>query len=188
MKIDPLHIPDVRRISTAKHGDSRGFFSEIYSEKEFQLDGLDCTFVQDNYSFSADAGVLRGLHFQKPPHAQGKLIRVLSGSIFDVAVDLRVGSPWYGEHVVAELSANNWQQLWIPIGFAHGYVTRERNTAVLYKVTDFYYPDLEGGLRWDDSALNIDWNVDTKKLTISEKDKSLPTSPDFKSPFSYSSP
>ncbi len=188
MKIDPLKIPDVHCISTTKHGDSRGFFSEIYAQRGFQQAGLDCTFVQDNYSFSADAGVLRGLHFQKPPHAQGKLIRVLSGSILDIAVDLRVGSPWYGEYVTAELSAKNWQQLWVPTGFAHGYVTREQNTAVLYKVTDFYYPDLESGLRWDDSVLNIDWDVDKTNLTISEKDKHLPSSTDFQSPFVYQRP
>ena len=153
-----------------------------------QQAGLDCPFVQDNYSFSADAGVLRGLHFQKPPHAQGKLIRVLSGSILDIAVDLRIGSPWYGEHVTAELSADNWQQLWIPTGFAHGYVTQNPNTAVLYKVTDSYQPDLEGGLRWDDSAFNIDWQIDAANMTISDKDKHLPLTPDFQSPFRYESP
>lgn len=188
MKIESLTIPDVKLISTAKHGDHRGFFSEIYSQYGLHQAGLDIRFLQDNYSFSAETEVLRGLHFQIPPHAQGKLIRVLSGCILDIAVDLRVGSPWYGQHVSVELSAENWQQLWIPIGFAHGYVTREPETAVLYKVSDSFHPELERGLRWDDATLNIDWGIDTASMVINDRDKCLPLISEFQSPFVYETP
>ena len=135
---ESLAIPDVKIIRPKKHGDHRGFFSETYSQKDFAESGISITFVQDNHSLSADQGTVRGLHFQPPPYAQDKLIRVTRGAIFDVAVDLRVGSPTYGKHVSAIISADDWNQILVPIGFAHGLVTLEPNTEVLYKVSNFY--------------------------------------------------
>jgi dTDP-4-dehydrorhamnose 3,5-epimerase len=136
--------------------------------------GADISFVQDNHSLSLQPGVVRGLHFQAPPHAQGKLVRVPRGAIFDVAVDIRAGSPTYGRHVAAVLSAANWCQLWIPIGFAHGFCTLEPGTEVLYKVTDYYAPDYDRGVRWNDPRLGIDWPVTAADAILSAKDARNP--------------
>src|SRR3954453_1133975 len=136
LQITPLSITDVKLVVPQIHRDARGFFSETYSRRSLEAAGIAGDFVQDNHSLSAAPGTLRGLHFQVPPHAQGKLLRVARGSIFDVAVDIRLGSPTYGQHVSAVLSADNWTQIWIPAGFAHGYCTLERDTEVIYKVTD----------------------------------------------------
>ncbi|MFL6815609.1 MAG: dTDP-4-dehydrorhamnose 3,5-epimerase [Bradyrhizobium sp.] len=156
------------------HRDPRGFFSETYNRQALVAAGMAIEFVQDNHILSSEPGTVRGLHFQAPPHAQGKLVRVVRGSIFDVAVDIRVGSPTFGEHVSATLSAENWIQIWIPVGFAHGYCTLEPDTEVIYKVTDYYAPDCDRGIKWDDRALGIKWPVDPANVKLSEKDRTQP--------------
>lgn len=161
-------IPEVVRVIPARHGDERGFFSETFRAEWFP----DLEFVQDNHSFSAVPSTLRGLHLQHPPHAQAKLVRVTRGRIRDVAVDLRRGSPTYAHHVAVELGAGNWEQLLVPIGFAHGFVTLEPDTEVLYKVTDYYSAEHEVGIRWDDPDLAIDWGV--ADPVLSERDSALP--------------
>jgi dTDP-4-dehydrorhamnose 3,5-epimerase len=169
-----LAIPDVMLITPVKFGDARGFFSETYSAAALLTWGLKATFVQDNHSLSAQKGVVRGLHFQKPPHAQGKLVRVVRGQIFDVAVDLRAGSSTFGQHVSVELSADNWQQLWVPEGFAHGFCTLQDNTEVIYKVTDYYAPECDAGIQWNDPDLGIDWPITAADAVLSAKDEVLP--------------
>jgi dTDP-4-dehydrorhamnose 3,5-epimerase len=164
----------VKVITPAKHGDHRGFFSEVYNRRSFEEAGLDLTFVQDNHSFSAEAGTIRGLHFQSPPFAQDKLVRVTRGRVLDVAVDLRRSSKTFGRHFEIELSGENWLQLLIPIGFAHGYCTLEPNTELLYKVTNFYSAANDLGLAFDDPALAIDWRVDLARAKLSEKDRRQP--------------
>lgn len=158
-----------RRIS-----DHRGFFSETFRADLLAANGIDATFVQDNHVRSAARGVLRGLHFQIPPRAQGKLVRAGRGAVLDVCVDIRERSPTFGRHVAVELSADNWCQLWVPVGFAHGYVTLETDTEVLYKTTDYYSPQHERSLAWDDPALAIDWRVPAGEVTLSEKDRTQP--------------
>lgn len=163
-KIDGLLIFQPRVFS-----DDRGTFIESFSEKiVWEALGYEVHFVQDNQSISKK-GVLRGLHFQNPPHAQGKLVRVTQGAVIDVAVDIRKSSPTYGQHVAIELSAENNTQFWIPPGFAHGFVALEENTAFVYKCTDYYFPDCEGALSWNDPDLNIDWGI--KPSMVSEKDE-----------------
>lgn len=175
MKAVRLSIKDVVLLSPEKKTDTRGFFSETFSQRIFEKFGVAGVFVQDNHSMSEKAYVIRGLHFQIPPHAQDKLVRVATGKILDVAVDIRQGSSTYGNHVAAILSAENWNQLWIPRGFAHGYCTLEANTEVLYKVTDYYSPDYEVGLAYDDPGLNIDWQLPEGVIPLlSDKDKNLP--------------
>jgi dTDP-4-dehydrorhamnose 3,5-epimerase len=174
VEIRPLNIADVKLVIPQIHRDARGFFSETYSRRDFDAAGIATEFVQDNHSLSAEVGTLRGLHFQVPPRAQGKLLRVTRGSIFDVAVDIRVGSPTFGQHASAILSAENWTQIWIPAGFAHGYCTLEPDTEVIYKVTDYYAPDCDRGLKWDDAALGIRWPVDPDNARLSDKDRRQP--------------
>ena len=145
--------------------------------------GKTVTFAQDNHSLSAPIGTLRGLHFQAPPHAQGKLVRCINGSIIDVAVDVRQSSPTYGQHVSVKLSADNAQQLWVPVGFLHGFVTLEPNTEVVYKVTDYYSPDCDGGVLWNDPELAIDWGISEENVILSDKDGQAQTFSDFKTPF-----
>jgi dTDP-4-dehydrorhamnose 3,5-epimerase len=183
MKAEPLAIPEVVLIETRTFADDRGSFSETWNRRAFRDAGIDAEFVQDNHAKSASAGTVRGLHYQAPPHAQGKLVRVVRGAIFDVAVDIRKGSPTYGQWVGATLSAENTHQLWVPAGFAHGYATLEDETEVLYKVTGFYAPECEGGILWNDPDLAIDWPVDTTSALLSEKDLKLPGFRDFVSPF-----
>ncbi len=185
MDVTPLTIPDVKLITPKKFGDHRGFFSETYSKPKYEAAGINDDFVQDNHSLSAEVGVLRGLHFQKPPHAQAKLVRVTRGRVLDVAVDIRKGSPSYGQHVAVELSADNWQQLYVPVGFLHGFVVLDPNTEFLYKVSDVYAPDCDAGVRWDDPDLGIDWGLDAADAKLSEKDAALPSFADFDSPFTY---
>jgi dTDP-4-dehydrorhamnose 3,5-epimerase len=170
----PLDIADVKLVVTKIHRDARGFFSETYSRERMAETGIPAEFVQDNHVLSIEAGTLRGLHFQVPPRAQGKLVRVTRGSVFDVAVDIRVGSPTFGRHASAILSAENWIQMWIPAGFAHGYCTLEPNTEVTYKVTDYYAPDCDRGLKWDDAALGIKWPIDPASIRMSDKDRTQP--------------
>ncbi|UUX48312.1 dTDP-4-dehydrorhamnose 3,5-epimerase [Nisaea acidiphila] len=184
MQVEPLEITDVKIITPKKFGDHRGFFSETYNRDAFEAAGLDLAFVQDNHSFSAPKGTLRGLHFQTPPHGQDKLLRVIRGAIFDVAVDIRKGSPSYGKWVGRVISAEEWNQILVPVGFAHGFCTIEENTEVLYKVTDIYAPDCEGGLTWNDPAIGIDWPLDGDPI-LSAKDEAYQPFAEFDSPFTY---
>lgn len=174
LSVEDTTIPAVKIVTPKKHGDPRGFFSETWSRKAFAEAGLDLDFVQDNQSLSAPVGTLRGLHFQSPPFAQDKLVRVTRGRILDVAVDIRASSPTFGKHVAVELSAENWRQLLVPIGFAHGFVTLEPDTEVLYKVTAPYAPENDHGLAFDDPALGIDWRLPLSGLTLSDKDRKHP--------------
>lgn len=185
LKALALAIPEVILVTPAKFGDDRGFFSETYNAQAFRAAGINATFVQDNQSLSRQKGVVRGLHFQKPPHAQGKLVRVVRGRILDVAVDIRVGSPTFGRHVSAELSADNWQQLWVPAGFAHAFCTLEADTEVVYKVTDYYAPECDAGILWNDPDLAIDWPVDAADAVLSAKDAVLPRLADLGECFRY---
>ena len=170
----PLALPEVMLIIPVRHGDSRGFFSETYSRKALTHAGFDKPFVQDNHSLSGKRGILRGLHFQRAPHAQDKLVRVTRGAVFDVAVDIRKGSPTFGQWVGAELSEDNWRQMLVPIGFAHGFVTLTDTVEVLYKVTADYAPECEGGLAWDDPALDIDWPLPVHEITTNARDRGWP--------------
>lgn len=174
MNVETFAIGGVKLITPNKFGDSRGFFSETWNEAVLRDAGIDAHFVQDNHAFSSASGTLRGLHFQLPPKAQDKLIRVTRGAIFDVAVDIRNGSPTFGQHVAVVLSAENWAQLWVPSGFAHGYCTIQPDTEVIYKVTDYYSPADDRGIRFDDPQLAIDWPVATSAAHLSDKDKAQP--------------
>lgn len=172
-------------VKPTRHGDARGWFSETYRHDRWTAWGIPDVFVQDNHSMSAPAGVIRGLHFQAPPHAQAKLVRCIAGRIWDVAVDIRRGSPTYGEWVAAELSTANGHQLYLPAGFAHGFVTLEPDTEVVYKVTDFYAPETDGGLKWDDPDLALPWPLPATGAVVSDKDAKLPGFAGFDSPFDY---
>jgi dTDP-4-dehydrorhamnose 3,5-epimerase len=174
LEIRPLAIPDVMIITAPKFGDARGYFSEVYNSASFAEAGLSQTFVQDNHSWSAKAGTLRGLHYQSDPFAQGKLVRVVRGRILDVAVDLRAASSHFGKWVCAELSAENRSQIWVPPGFAHGFCTLEDNTEVIYKVTQHYAPKHDHGLIWNDPDIGIDWPVSARDVILSPKDMALP--------------
>jgi dTDP-4-dehydrorhamnose 3,5-epimerase len=174
MQVESTAIEAVKIITPKKFGDHRGFFSEVYSRKAWAEAGLDYEFVQDNHSFSVEVGVIRGLHFQTAPFGQDKLVRVAKGRVLDVAVDLRRSSPTFGKHVAVELSADNWRQLLVPIGFAHGFCTLEPDTEVLYKVTNVYSPAHDKGLAFDDPALGIDWRIDLAKAVLSDKDRKHP--------------
>lgn len=180
MEIVKTRIPDLYIIKPAVFEDHRGYFFESYNKEAFLKNGIDQNFVQDNESKSAK-GVLRGLHFQRPPFAQGKLVRVMSGAVLDVAVDLRKGSPTYGEWESVELTQDNKWMYWIPPGFAHGFVTLEDNTVFFYKCTNVYNKASEGSILWNDPVLNIDWRIDNP--TLSDKDKTGPVLKDFISPF-----
>lgn len=174
MQIVPTEIPAVLEITPKKFGDHRGFFSEVFKRDAMREAGVEIEFVQDNHSMSQAVGVVRGLHYQRPPFAQAKLVRVVRGAIFDVAVDIRKGSPTFGQHVSRILSAENWKQLLVPAGFAHGFATLEPDTEVLYKVDAPYAPEHEGGILWNDPALGIDWPVTESEATLSEKDTVYP--------------
>jgi dTDP-4-dehydrorhamnose 3,5-epimerase len=174
MMVEQLAIPDLVLIAPPRHGDARGFFSETFRADALAAHGASLQFVQDNQAFSTKRGVLRGLHYQVEPRAQGKLVRCIRGAILDVALDIRHGSPTYGRHVAVELSAANWRQLWVPPGFAHGYVTLDDDCDVLYKVTDYYAPERERGIAWNDPALAIDWRIPADQVILSEKDKMHP--------------
>ena len=176
----------VRLIPSRRHGDARGWFTEVYAEPAFAKLGINCRFVQDNHSLSAPAFTLRGLHFQTPPRGQDKLVRCIRGRIFDVAVDVRRGSPTYGHWVGTELSAENGHQMFIPIGFAHGFLTLESDCEVMYKCSDTYAPDHDGGIRWDDPAIGIAWPIPAGITPeTSPKDAQQPLLADFDSPFAY---
>lgn len=184
--IRPLEIPDVKLLKVQKFGDHRGFFSETYSRRDMEIKGIGLEFVQDNQSFSVNAGTLRGLHFQCAPLEQAKLVRVLRGRIWDVAVDIRNSSPTYGRHVAAEISATEWNQILVPAGFAHGMLTLEADTEVLYKVTNYYSAECDRGLLWSDPKLAIDWPMPASELILSDKDRLHPALNDLPAYFRYS--
>lgn len=176
-------IPEILEVAPPRFGDHRGFFSETYKREAFRAVGINSDWVQDNQSFSAEVGTIRGLHFQVPPMPQAKLVRVLRGAIFDVAVDLRRDSHSYGQWIGVELSAEKWNQLLIPVGFAHGFMTLQADTEVLYKVDAPWSRDDERAIRWDDPAIGIDWPDVGRSPTLSDKDRVAMMLQDFISPF-----
>lgn len=182
---DLAEIPGLLLVEPRKFGDHRGFFSETYNRRGLAEAGFDLEFVQDNQSLSAETGVVRGLHFQSPPHAQDKLVRVTRGAVLDVVVDLRKGSPTYGDHAAVELSAANWRQLLVPKGFAHGFATLEPETEMIYKVTAYYAPDHDHGILWSDPVLGIDWPVAAGSARLSAKDEAQPRLAEIESPFVF---
>jgi dTDP-4-dehydrorhamnose 3,5-epimerase len=185
MQIIPTAIPEVKEIRPVRHGDARGFFSEIFREDVLRQHGIDMAFVQENHSLSADRGVVRGLHFQTPPMAQAKLVRVGAGAILDVAVDIRTDSPTYGRHVAVALSAAEGNQLFVPEGFAHGFCTLEPNTEVIYKVNRYYSPEHDRGMRWNDPALGIAWPAGKAEAVLSDKDRRQPLLAELPALFMY---
>src|SRR5271165_58697 len=185
MDTQALEIPDIRLIIPKRFGDARGYFSETWSDRRFREEIANVTFVQDNQSVSAKKGTLRGLHFQKPPAAQGKLVRVVRGSILDVAVDIRKGSPSYRQHVATMLDAAEGAQLWVPPGFLHGFCTLEDETEVYYKVTSYYSPSHDAGVLWNDQDLGINWPVERDSVVLSDKDKRHPRLRDLPDYFDY---
>jgi dTDP-4-dehydrorhamnose 3,5-epimerase len=185
MDVEALNLPEVLLITPKKFGDSRGFFSEIWNRRKFAESGTSDDFVQDNYSLSALTGTLRGLHCQIGPSTQGKLIRVVRGAIWDVAVDIRHGSPRFGQHAAAVISVENWRQLWVPGGFLHGFCTLAPDTEVIYKVTTEYDAGAERGVIWNDPDLALPWPVQAEAALLSEKDKILPRLKDCAPWFQY---
>lgn len=184
MQIEPTPLTDVLVLTPARFGDARGWFSETFNASRFHAAGLTMDWVQDNHSFSGTVGTLRGMHFQRPPHAQDKLVRCTRGVIFDVAVDIRKGSPTYGQWFGVELTPENGKQLLVPKGFLHGFVTRAPDTEVQYKCSDLYAPDCDGGIRWNDPDIAVDWGVSDPIL--SAKDQVAPFFASFDSPFIWS--
>lgn len=180
MNVEPLSLSGVLLLTPARHADARGFFSETWSQRRYASLGVPGPFVQDNHSVSVQRGTIRGLHLQVAPSVQGKLVRCPRGAIWDVAVDVRPGSPTYGQHAAAELSAANWAQLWIPGGFLHGFCTLEPDTEVIYKVTADYDRDAERGVIWNDPDLGLPWPVAADQALLSEKDMRLPRLRDFR--------
>lgn len=174
LEVQSTEIADLKLIVPRIHRDHRGFFSETYSKAELSGLGINLEFVQDNHSLSVERGVVRGLHFQIPPFAQDKLVRVTRGSIFDVAVDLRRSSKTYGKHVARVISAAEWNQFLVPVGFAHGFCTLETNTEVIYKVTNYYSPEHDRGMLWNDGDLAIVWPISEGEAILSEKDRKQP--------------
>lgn len=187
MEIIETAIPAVKKLTPRRFGDARGFFTETWNARAMAAAGLDIAFVQDNHSYSAEAGTVRGLHYQRPPDAQGKLVRVLRGAILDVAVDVRRGSPTFGKWVAEELSYRNGAMLWVPRGFLHGFLTLEPDTDVMYKVDNFYAAASDGAVRFDDPDLAIAWGIDPAKAVLSVKDAAAPLFRDFSTPFVYES-
>ncbi len=183
MQVTETKLPDVRVITPRRFGDERGFFCETWNQRSLEAAGINITFVQDNESLSRDKGTLRGLHYQAPPFAQTKLVRVVAGAILDVAVDVRRGSPDYGKWVSVELSAENGRQILVPQGFLHGFVTLMDNTHVIYKVDDFYSAEAEGAVIWNDPDLAIDWGVAADAVVLSGKDAAAARFNDWASPF-----
>ena len=185
MRVISTEIADLKEIRPVRHGDQRGFFSEIFREDVLRQHGIDVTFVQENHSLSVERGVVRGLHFQSPPAGQAKLVRVGSGSILDVAVDIRAGSPTYGRHVAVVLSAAEGNQLFVPEGFAHGFCTLEPNTEVIYKVNRYYSREHDLGVAWNDPRLGIAWPVSEDAAVLSDKDRRQPALAELPPHFRY---
>ncbi|TDE34239.1 dTDP-4-dehydrorhamnose 3,5-epimerase [Antarcticimicrobium sediminis] len=184
MQIEKTPLPGLLILTPQRFGDARGFFCESWNRKRMQEAGLDLDFVQDNHSLSMQPGTVRGLHFQAPPHAQDKLVRCGRGALYDVAVDARKGSPTYGHWVGVELSAQNGKQLLVPAGFLHGFATREPATEICYKCTDYYAPDCDGAVRFDDPDIGIDWGLGGAPV-LSDKDAAAQSFAAFDSPFVY---
>ena len=175
----------VRLVRPQRFSDERGWFSETWHQARLEEQGIDSVFCQDNHSLSRPVGTLRGLHFQTPPRAQNKLVRCVAGSIWDVAVDVRAGSPTFGKWAATTLSAENGDQLFIPVGFAHGFVTLEPDCEVIYKVDDYYAPECDGGIAWDDPDLALPWPLPDNGPILSNKDRTLPRLASWNSPFAY---
>lgn len=186
--LEPTRLEGVSIITPRRFGDDRGFFCETWNASVFKQHGINTAFVQDNQSLSSAVGTVRGLHYQSPPHAQDKLVRCGRGALFDVAVDIRKGSPTFGEWVGVELSAENGKQLLVPKGFLHGFVTLEPDTEILYKCSDYYAPECDGAIRFDDPDIGIDWGISPDKAVLSQKDAAAPFLKDFDSPFTYEAP
>jgi dTDP-4-dehydrorhamnose 3,5-epimerase len=185
MEIEKTELPGVLLLKPRRFVDGRGYFVEVFSERTFSNAGVKTGFVQENQSYSIKAGTIRGLHFQVPPAPQAKLVRVLRGAIFDVAADLRQGSPTYGQWISKILTAEHGEQLFIPRGFAHGFCTMEPDSEVLYNVDGFYAPECDSGLNWSDPDLKINWPIDAKAAILSDKDAKLGFFKDFVSPFHF---
>jgi dTDP-4-dehydrorhamnose 3,5-epimerase len=183
--VETFAAPGLIALTPPRHGDDRGYLSETYSLRRFAEAGVDVDFVQDNHTFSAAKGTIRGLHFQAPPHEQGKLVRVVRGAIVDVVVDIRRGSPAFGRAIAVELSAENWRQLYVPPGFAHGFCTLTPDAEVLYRMTKYYAADADRGLAFDDPDLAIRWPVEPSDAILSEKDRRHPRLRDLPAYFSY---
>ncbi len=184
MQFTPLDIEGIFLIKPRRFSDDRGFFCESFRQSLFEdATGVKTEFIQDNFSYSKHRGTVRGLHYQAPPHAQGKLVRCTRGEIMDVAVDVRPGSKTYGQHVTAKLSAENGHQIWVPSGFLHGFATLTDDCDVAYKVTDYYSGDCDGNVLWNDPSLNIDWGIKESEAILSDKDKIAPELADWKNPF-----
>jgi dTDP-4-dehydrorhamnose 3,5-epimerase len=185
MIVEKTRLPGVLILTPRRFGDDRGWFSEVWNQQTLAEHGIHTEFVQDNHSMSRDVGTVRGLHYQSPPHAQAKLVRCGRGVVFDVAVDVRQDSPTYGQWTGVELSAENGRQLFIPDGFLHGFATRAPNSEILYKCSDYYAPDCDGAVRFDDPDLDIDWGIEPEKAILSDKDKNAPPFRGFATPFVY---
>tara|TARA_R110001606_G_scaffold99318_5_gene219166 strand:- start:3530 stop:4087 length:558 start_codon:yes stop_codon:yes gene_type:complete len=183
LQVEALTIPEVKLVIPPRFQDARGFFSETYNAAAFKAAGIKPDFLQDNHSLSVQPGTVRGLHFQAPPFAQAKLVRVLRGAILDVAVDVRRSSPTYGKWVSAELSALNGVQIFVPAGFLHGFVTREPDTEIAYKVDNYYSKECDGAVMWNDPDLAIAWGVEQGEALVSDKDALAQAFADFSSPF-----
>ena len=181
MQVEKTELEGVLILTPQRHGDARGFFCESWNRERMADAGIKTDFVQDNHSLSAATGTLRGLHFQAPPHAQAKLVRCGRGAFFDVAVDIRRGSPSYGHWIGVDISYENGRQLYIPQGFLHGFATRAPQTEIIYKCSDYYAPECDGAVRFD--SLGIDWKLDGIEPVLSPKDAAAPAFADFESPF-----
>lgn len=188
LEVKQTELPGVLKLTPKRFGDNRGYFCETWNQARMSEHGITCEFVQDNQSLSSDKGTIRGLHCQTPPHTQTKLVRCGRGAMLDVAVDIRKGSPSYGKWVAEELSAENGHQLLIPAGFLHGFVTLEPNTEILYKCSDFYDPDCDRAVRFDDPAIGVDWGMNPIDAILSEKDLEAPLLKDFDNPFAWEGP
>lgn len=185
MQIEKTALEGVLLLTPKRFADSRGFFSESWSRRQMADHGLTHDWVQDNHSLSMQKGTVRGLHFQSPPHAQAKLVRCGRGALFDVAVDIRKGSPTYGQWVGEELNFENGRQLLIPAGFLHGFTTLTAETEIIYKCSDYYAPDCDGAVRFDSPGIGIDWRLGDTAPLLSDKDAAAQDFADFDSPFTY---
>ncbi len=185
MKVEKTKLDGVLVLTPRRFGDARGFFCESWNKARMADAGIELDFVQDNHSLSATRGTVRGLHFQSPPHAQAKLVRCGRGALLDVAVDIRVGSPTFGQWVAEELSAENGRQLLVPVGFAHGFVTLTEDTEIIYKCTDYYAPDCDRAIRFDDPDIGVEWGVTRADTVLSDKDASAPALADLDNPFQW---
>ncbi len=187
MQIEETALPGVLILTPKRFGDTRGFFSESWNRARMAEAGLDIDFVQDNHSLSMTPGTLRGLHYQRPPHAQAKLVRCGRGALYDVAVDIRKGSSTYGQWIGVDLSFENGRQLMIPAGFLHGFVTRVPDTEIIYKCSDYYAPDCDGAVAWDDPEIGVDWGLSDAPL-LSDKDAAAPRLSEIDNPFTWETP